>query len=158
MELLIPDKVKYWSNKKPCPQCGVFIKKISLTCIKCAGIRHRTSAEDKKNRQRIYRKQKLEEFKKKVFDKLGTFCFNCGFNDLRALHIDHVREDGNKERRLTKSSEGYIKYRRVLEDESGKYQVLCANCNMIKSYKRIISGNKGENCVTKGKTINSRAD
>jgi hypothetical protein len=146
------------SSKKPCPKCGVPIKKISLSCIKCAGIRHRTPKEDKLAKGREWRKEKLAEFKKKAFDKLGAFCLNCGFNDPRALHIDHVKEDGNQERRLFKSSEGYIKYKRILEDRSGRYQVLCANCNMIKSYARIVSGNKGENCVIKRNAVGPRID
>jgi hypothetical protein len=59
---------------------------------------------------------------------LGGKCARCGFGDLRALQIDHVNGGGNIERK----SIGLKKtYERAVTGASG-YQLLCANCNMIK--------------------------
>ena len=73
---------------------------------------------------------------------LGNKCVHCGFSDPRALQIDHVHGEANKNGRL----QGSAYYREILESiEQGeeKYQLLCANCNWIKRvenkecYKRI---------------------
>jgi len=70
--------------------------------------------------------------KESVFDKLGRRCNKCGFTDSRALQIDHVNGGGRKEG----GNRGYSFYRDVLKDTTGKYQVLCANCNWIKRFDK----------------------
>lgn len=62
----------------------------------------------------------------KVF--LGGKCVRCGFDDFRALQIDHIDGGGTKELRKL-GSPGVA--RKVLRGEPG-YQLLCANCNWIK--------------------------
>lgn len=62
--------------------------------------------------------------------KLGGSCRRCGFNDLRALQIDHVHGGGTRETKA--KGAGSRLYYRVLRDTVGKYQLLCANCNWIK--------------------------
>ncbi len=83
-------------------------------------------------RQRVNtRRNKLRE---QVLDTLGRKCVHCGYNtDVRALQIDHVNGGGSQERK--KLTYGIPYYRRILESvqsNSGEYQVLCANCNVIK--------------------------
>lgn len=64
---------------------------------------------------------------------LGGCCCKCGFSDDRALQIDHVKSGGSKELRLNM---GYMIYhKQVIQDTTGKYQLLCANCNWIKRYE-----------------------
>lgn len=65
-----------------------------------------------------------------VFDLLGHACARCGFSDLRALQIDHVNGDGAKERGRNQAF-----YKRILADDGGRYQILCANCNWIKRHE-----------------------
>lgn len=80
------------------------------------------SAEcNRKARQRIRRA---------IFALLGEVCINCGFNDVRALQVDHIKGGGTKERNTTNAPTVY--YRRVLEVGKAEYQILCANCNQIK--------------------------
>ena len=81
------------------------------------------------------RKRKATEYtrnmKKAVHTILGGECVRCGFDDVRALQIDHVNGGGNKE--VKKVTKHYYKY--VLEKivaGSVDYQLLCANCNWIK--------------------------
>lgn len=72
----------------------------------------------------------------KILEKYGNKCSRCGFSDIRALQIDHVNGGGNKELNSLKigGSRGSY-YKVVLGDTTGKYQILCANCNWIKRYE-----------------------
>jgi hypothetical protein len=70
----------------------------------------------------------------KVINYLGGKCVNCGFDkDFRALVLDHIHGDG-KEDRKQKGSRLYRYYSSHLSDTQSKLQVLCANCNLIKSF------------------------
>lgn len=65
----------------------------------------------------------------------GSFtCNKCGFSDKRALCVDHVNDNGAIERKTIKGSGiyAYIIRKKYPKD----YQVLCANCNMIKEMER----------------------
>lgn len=66
-----------------------------------------------------------------AIDMLGGQCCRCGFDDHRALQIDHVNGGGDEERR-TIGPRGIVA--RVLRGE-GDYQLLCANCNWIKRWE-----------------------
>lgn len=68
--------------------------------------------------------------KEKAFDKLGRECVHCGFSDIRALQIDHVNSDGGFDRILSPAAF----YKKVLDDTTGAFQTLCANCNWIKRH------------------------
>lgn len=72
----------------------------------------------------------LKSLREKIFTALGDKCIKCGFNDKRALHVDHVKGTGSYER---KKYSGLNLYYYILKNiESGDYQILCANCNYIK--------------------------
>ena len=47
-----------------------------------------------RNYQREWSKDKLGAIKEEIFDKLGHSCSRCGFEDKRALCIDHVNGGG----------------------------------------------------------------
>ena len=91
-----------------------------------------------------YLKQKVIDLKKKLKDRnpyrnrkllikrMGGCCIRCGFDDWRALQIDHVNGGGRKELKTIGKGNSKNYYISVLEDTSGKYQLLCANCNWIK--------------------------
>lgn len=79
-----------------------------------------------------YSREKTRKTKKYIIEKLGDKCCKCGFNDIRALQIDHiVSGNGNKERKLYGWK--YYSILNALKDLSD-YQLLCANCHSIKSY------------------------
>lgn len=64
---------------------------------------------------------------------MGNKCKKCGYSDKRALQIDHKFGGGRKERKNSGHSMKY--YRKVLKkikEGSKEYQLLCANCNVIK--------------------------
>ena len=75
------------------------------------------------------------------YSKTGTpVCNDCGFDDLRALCLDHINNNGNKDRLkiMGKNYAGsgsrfYVRLRQL--DYPLGYQTLCANCNLIKEIK-----------------------
>lgn len=83
------------------------------------------------------------KLREKAIVKLGGKCIECGFNDHRALQIDHVNNDGYTERKLIQTRATYLN--KVIKDKTGKYQLLCANCNWIKKYNNNMEKREGVN-------------
>lgn len=80
-------------------------------------------------------KQQLKRHKlrEELFKKYGKVCNKCGFNDSRALQLDHKNGGGWKET-ISLSRQGV--YKKALNDKNGNYQILCANCNWIKRIEK----------------------
>lgn len=76
------------------------------------------------------RARESQEARNKILEKFGNKCTRCGFDDKRALQIDHINGGGQKEIKKINNSRKYYLY--VLQDTTNKYQILCANCNWIK--------------------------
>ena len=64
---------------------------------------------------------------------LGGVCVRCGFDDIRALQIDHVNGGGNRE--VLELGHRARLYMKIRDGDSEGYQLLCANCNSIKRYE-----------------------
>lgn len=96
-------------------------------------LRHRPRLR-KENRER--ERQRRENTKASLIAAVGGKCQGCGFADVRALHIDHVHDDGHLEVKTFRLNT--VKYQRhvLAMLSSGKYQILCANCNHIKEWDR----------------------
>jgi len=107
--------------------------------------------QDEKNefyRQRYARdaeKYRLARFalRDRVIQKLGGRCSNprcswlnddgsTGCMDSRCLQVDHKFGGGTKERKKFGGSATARIYKAVLTDTTGRFQLLCANCNWIK--------------------------
>jgi len=86
------------------------------------------------SQENSYHRAHFHKIRMKVLEALGGKC-KCGFSDDRALQVDHINSDGNIERRQVTSGVGYY-YHLLRNIHSGKYQVLCANCNMIKRVEK----------------------
>lgn len=78
-----------------------------------------------------YFPEKRKAYRDAALSALGGVCCECGFDDWRILHIDHVNGDGAEHRR--KLSSGYAYYREIIADESGRFQLLCPNCHALKT-------------------------
>ena|SRR5579859_2065873 len=84
-----------------------------------------------------------------VMALLGDKCCKCGFNNPLALVMDHVKGDGSIERgrfsrdAITNYIVMAVKYnvKEALNIIFERYQILCANCNMIKAYENGENGN-----------------
>jgi len=80
----------------------------------------------------------------KAIEHLGARCVACGYDaDIRALQIDHIDGGGRKEY-LSTGSHKMLKA--ILAGAEG-YQVLCANCNVIKRYDN--AEHKGDRVYTR---------
>ncbi len=65
-----------------------------------------------------------------VLQHLGEVCARCGHADERALQIDHINGGGRLDRQGLSTQQFY---KQVLQGRPGdKYQLLCANCNVVK--------------------------
>ena len=108
---------------------------------------HSNEQYHEKNRYKLCRRHK----ERRVAYKLDTMshysgggkpvCAMCGFDDPRALVIDHINDDGAEHRReisgKNRSSSGVETYRWLMKNNYPiGFQVLCANCNTIKEHER----------------------
>ena len=85
------------------------------------------------------------DLKRKVFDHYGNKCTCCDEDVLQFLSIDHVNNDGNKQRRSVATNGitrgGYTRaiLKSIVDNEfPSSYRLLCHNCNL----GRAINGGK----------------
>jgi len=67
-------------------------------------------------------------------------CAYCGFDDERALEIDHVKDNGAYYRKKFGGSDKEWSWR-VAHEKIDDLQLLCCNCNRIK-VRRLFQANK----------------
>src|SRR2546427_4881046 len=116
-----------------------------LLCKKCSKCIEDFNKGRKFNIRRIHfmkssRRQKRSldafnpELRMNLIQILGNNkCVRCGFGDLRALQLDHIKSDGKRDRmRFKNNNLMYFYYYDHLNEAKRKLQVLCANCNWIK--------------------------
>lgn len=94
-----------------------------------------------KNRLIIREKKKAMRMGMKltVLNHYGKQCKHCDFDDIRALQIDHINDDGAEERKSLggKQISGWRFYDILIKRGLPEgYQTLCANCNNIKQWER----------------------
>ena len=109
--------------------------KIESMCHDCKGEITKAWAErnpESKNKYLQMGRDRRANLKAKAISVLGCKCNHCGISDERVLQFDHVNDDGASDRSdYGKGTERT--YRMVIEHPS-RFQLLCANCHMIKSY------------------------
>jgi hypothetical protein len=98
-----------------CRPCG---KKRNLASIKAHG------------------KQRHEKLKHDVYTKLGYKCGICGEKDPVVLQIDHINNDGSKDRKTFKNIREF--YSHILINNP-QVQLLCCNCNWRKEHYRRVN-------------------
>jgi hypothetical protein len=81
---------------------------------------------------REYTKRIRRETLEFVGGKEGVKCKRCGFQDERAIQVDHVNGGGSKEIRELKNNRRYLD---LIKSKPHEYQLLCANCNWIKRHE-----------------------
>ena len=140
---------KLWlMDDMPCRKCGssewtVYTKKDGSTmrrCKPCFNARQRELWPTKERNRPYaaeYTRERHRRIRLAVLQAMGGRCARCGYDeDHRALQIDHVHSDGAAERKSATTAIGSTFYLRVLKElDSGRYQLLCANCNWIKRYE-----------------------
>ncbi len=110
-----------------CSNCNE-IKKYELQQEKW-NIKHHSKSAERTRKKNSTRKQEVHQ----VLG--GDICNECGFNDPRAMQIDHINGGGRADRAQFSS------YYRWLDDiidnpekARKKLQILCVNCNIIKQH------------------------
>ena len=86
-------------------------------------------AELKEKHRRRWQALKIEILNHYSGGKLA--CVKCGFNDIRALSIDHIKGDGAKHRRVEGAGSAVWHWLKRSDYPEG-YQTLCMNCPFIK--------------------------
>ena len=140
-----------WSRKyTECIECKTtdIRHKAKGLCLICYEKNRNIDLEKKRLNQIEYRKKNIKKVRKsqrdykaqrkqEIHSLLGNKCIKCGFEDSRALQIDHINGGGYTERKqYNKSPSKY--YKNILNsiiNKENKYQLLCANCNWIKRFK-----------------------
>lgn len=120
-----------------CPQCGETKPRSefhSAYCKPCtaqnASQYRLTNPDNVYEARRKWERRNHAATRDALLNLFGRICVQCGFDDTRALQVDHINGDGAAERKLLKNKRSY--YRHILEVSGIGYQLLCANCNMIK--------------------------
>ncbi len=93
--------------------------------------------KENKRRFKLNHKQYQHRLKIEVIKHYGNICSCCGEDCIAFLQIDHINGGGNKHRLAVVGSKqgGYSFYLWLRRNNFPKgFQVLCANCNMAKSY------------------------
>jgi len=80
----------------------------------------------------ISRKAKAKE-RESLFEMYGHACAVCGISDKRALTLDHVQKNGNKERK--EHGERGVYRKALSEYRPDLYRTLCMNCQFIKKFR-----------------------
>ena len=95
-----------------------------------------------KNKEKIKEqsKERNKGLRIKVIHGYGGKCVHCGFSDWRALCIDHINGGG----RLDREKKQLYTWLRDNNYPDG-YQILCANCNLIKAIENKEIGKQNDN-------------
>ena len=96
-------------------------------CYSCVAELSREYRKNNKKKVRESHGNYRRKLRMKVIEHLGGECVDCGFDDPRALDIDHIEPIRGK-----RESSKYYLYRSILDDGEG-FQLLCANCHRIKT-------------------------
>ncbi len=117
-------------------------KYINPNCNACRKVetyawRARNPLKNRAIGKRSRDKLKLEVIK--YYGNGEAKCLGCGFDDIRALCIDHIFNNGAEQRKSLKDKHfaGALFLRWLRNNKYPKgYQTLCANCNLIKEIER----------------------
>jgi hypothetical protein len=102
----------------------------------------------RKNKEKLKIKNKEYNTKLRLdaINGYGGKCARCGYDDdWRALCIDHVDGNGKYDRQVAKKGKVFFVWLRDNNYPEG-YQVLCANCNLIKAIENKEIGGNNKKC------------
>ena len=86
-------------------------------------------------RDYITKTNRGQYYKDELFNIIGHKCIRCGITDKRILTFDHINNDGYIDRRNVKApTHLYSNYVSKPIFAILKLQILCFNCNILKTY------------------------
>lgn len=153
-------RAKFRGEPRTCTRCSktyIGRSKRKFCSMKCFGLSHAQETTDRNIRNRKYPQIKgltrqqvywrnnpecKDKCLKRDSDKrfaliriLGDQCQRCAYKeDKRALVLDHINGDGKADRKRI-GARIYRYYIKNLDEAKKNIQVLCANCNLIKSFE-----------------------
>lgn len=80
-----------------------------------------------------YQKAKARERRKMVLDHYGAYCHCCNETIYEFLSIEHVENDGYRDRQNNRKGSGMIKWL-IKNDYPQNITILCYNCNLAKGH------------------------
>ncbi len=105
-------------------------------CRACESARfkryYEANADEMRARQREYHKTWKDKRFEQVLDALGHECACCGESNPQALTVDHIHNDGWKEKRGPgRPRAGRALWSRIRKEgyPKDRYRILCFNCN-----------------------------
>ena len=97
--------------------------------------------------KKAMREQKRRQYHRRKMEVYALWNFRCirrGFDDVRALQLDHINGGGCADKKFQKDKlSEYVWILRNETEGKKKYQLLCANCNWIKRSERKEIGSHG---------------
>jgi hypothetical protein len=113
-------------------QRAYFKRRYQRNREKCNAATRKSYQKHKEERRAKARQQRLE-IKQEVLTHYGNgrlACVRCGFNDIRALSVDHIKGGGKQAERVRGATSIYSWLKR--RGLSTGLQTLCMNCQFIK--------------------------
>lgn len=111
-------KKKIYEDKKKRGECGLCERKPRKGFKICDSCREKS-------------KIRQDKLRIEVLYHYGKKCKNCGITDVRVLDLEHIKNNGNVERKKFGKGNGFF-----LSVKRRKYpkglQVMCKNCNWLK--------------------------
>ncbi len=120
-----------WNASGKCANCGKASKTkfCSPTCQKEFW---------NKNGYVLQKKRRYWERKVELINSLGGKCTQCGFDDIRALDINHI--DRNRKQRAKQNHWTWTRRFADWEKNKGNLELLCANCHRIHTWGQMNYG------------------
>lgn len=127
-------------ERRVCVECGGGASLVTYYCPQCQGHRNTrirnskwwlTEQGRKKNRAAVTKHR--QRLRRKVMMGYGGQCNCCGEDEYLFLELDHVNNDGAKDRGKCRYHTVQFFARIIRENFPDRYQVLCSNCNLGKS-------------------------
>lgn len=111
--------------------CGTKAMYSSGLCLRCYTVEWRKSPSGRawlKN----YHDERTKSRRRLVYSKYGGKCSCCGESEEYFLTIDHINNDGSKNRDIHGSGERLYSF--IIKNNFPKdiFQLLCMNCNLAK--------------------------
>lgn len=149
-------------SPRPCKKCGRTLDAIQFkksnrgnVCKKCDDLRvsewcnqhpenlkvsakKANSTLQNKERMNKWQREKGQKNKIKIinhYSRGSMKCKECGFNDIRALSVDHIDGGGCKHRKSIGRDGGRSFYTWIIKNNyPDGFQILCFNCQSIKRF------------------------
>lgn len=124
-------------NGSPCKYCGRTERYVKWSkCVSCSKqrVREKEKPGGERYKYKLDRNYKAKITRKgRVFDHYGRVCTLCGFDDMRALTIDHINQRGNEH--VNANGRRYRAARLYswlcARDFPTGFRTLCRNCQAI---------------------------